>query len=514
MWSIKDLKSKGKKSFTANYWQAIIVSLFIIVLASVRSSSHMGEMRTGEELADFGFGRVGNFLKGIGNTDSFAVTDYLVTKAHATQGVLATILNETGNSGSFMMGIINGINDLAFNGHIGRGIIILIAAVVTFFVWIFFQNIIQVGKHRFFLETRIYPETKIGRLFYIYRIRRVFNVAKVMLVMYVFLALWAFTVVGIFIKYYSYKMVPVVLSENPSITWQEAMDISKKLMHGNKWKAFLLDLSFIGWLFLSVISFGIVSVFYVHPYREATEMELYIFLREEALAKDESLSRIFNDKYLTEKPVGRYYAGQENVDNNEYPMSLFTIPDRHKNLLNNLEASRKYSLKDLIMLFFSLCFLGYLSEILYALVVLGEFVNRGTMYGPWLPIYGCGGILTLILFKRWVRKPILVFIFSVIISGFLEFFASWFLEVFLDKKWWDYSGFFLNIDGRICLEGLIVFGLSCCLNIYLISPLLAGIYDRIIGRRVILICIILITLFIVDFMFSINHPNTAGLVAQ
>ena len=512
MWDRKDLKAKGKKSFIANYWQSIIVSLFIVILASVRSVNRMGEARTGEALTDFGYGRIGKLLEESSNGDLSFLTDSIATKVHATQGVFATILNETGNSGSFLLGIINGINDMAFNGHIGRGIIILIAAIVIFFMWLFFQNIIQVGRHRFFLETRIYPETKFGRIFFVYRIKRIGNVAKVMFMMYFFLALWSLTIVGLFIKYYSYRLAPVILAENPSISWKEALTVSKKMMHGNKLRTFILDLSFAGWMLLSMLTFGLVSVFYLHPYREAVNMELYLALREIELAGDEGSIRIFNDKYLTEKPVGRYYAGQVSTENNEYPMSLFSVPDRHKNQLHKLDYTRRYSLSNLIMLFFSLCFIGYLYEIFYALVVLGEFVNRGTMYGPWLPIYGCGGMLTLLLFKRWSEKPIVVFFCSMALCGIMEFFTSWFLETYLHKKWWDYSGFFLNIDGRVCLEQLIIFGLSCCLNIYLISPFLAGVYDKLPKKRAVIICLILFILFITDFIISLNDPNTAGLV--
>ena len=62
MWDRKTLKSKGKKSFLGNYWQSIIVSLFIIILASVRSVSRMGDARIGEAFTDFGVGRIGTYL--------------------------------------------------------------------------------------------------------------------------------------------------------------------------------------------------------------------------------------------------------------------------------------------------------------------------------------------------------------------------------------------------------------------------------------------------------------------
>ncbi len=510
MWNRKELKTAGKKSFRADYWQAVIVSLFVVILASVRGLSRMGELKTGQALIDVGFGRLGTFFTGLSETDSESIATYLVSKAHASQGILATVLNETSDSGSFLYGLVNGVNDLLFKDGISHGIILIIAAVVLFLYWFFFQNIIQVGKHRFFLEMRMYPETKFNRILFVYRIKRVQNVAKAMFMESLFLTLWCLTIVGGFIKLYSYRMVPKILAENPSISWRDAILTSRKMMDGHKWRTFLLDLSFLGWMILSFITFGLVSVFYVHPYREATDVELYMALRENELAEDKSAEKIFNDDFLTEKPVGKYHAGQEDEENNEYPIALFSVPDRHKSLMQNLDPKRKYSITDLILLFFSLCMVGYFYEVIYYIVAIGEVVNRGTMYGPWLPIYGIGGIVTLLLLRRWADKPVITFSAAFVLSGVIEYFTAWYLETFKHVKWWDYTGFFCNIDGRVCLEQLIVFGLACCLNIYIVSPFLAGVFEKLSKKTIIFLCILLVVLFTADFILSINHPNMAA----
>ena len=70
-------------------------------------------------------------------------------------------------------------------------------------------------------------------------------------------------------------MVPYILAENPGMDHKEAFLISKKMMMGQKWNVFVLDLSFIGWRILEAITFGIVGVFYVEPYYQATMAELY-----------------------------------------------------------------------------------------------------------------------------------------------------------------------------------------------------------------------------------------------
>lgn len=94
-------------------------------------------------------------------------------------------------------------------------------------------------------------------------------------------ALWSLLLVipGI-VKAYSYKLVPYILADNPDIGAKEAIDLSRNMMKGNKWKAFVLDLSFIGWYLLSVLTFGLLTVFYVNPYVNAADAELYRTLRD------------------------------------------------------------------------------------------------------------------------------------------------------------------------------------------------------------------------------------------
>ena len=85
------------------------------------------------------------------------------------------------------------------------------------------------------------------------------------------------------IKTYEYRMIPYILAENPRIKRKEAFELSKQMMKGNKWKTFILDMSFFGWNFLSVLTLGILSIFYVNPYNAATIAELYATLKTKAI---------------------------------------------------------------------------------------------------------------------------------------------------------------------------------------------------------------------------------------
>ena len=105
------------------------------------------------------------------------------------------------------------------------------------------------------------------------------TIAVIMFLRNIYNALWYLTIIGGVIKTYEYRMIPYILAENPNIKRKEAFAMSKQMMKGNKWKAFVLDLSFFGWNFLSVLTFGLLSILYVNPYNAATNTELYAVLK-------------------------------------------------------------------------------------------------------------------------------------------------------------------------------------------------------------------------------------------
>lgn len=82
------------------------------------------------------------------------------------------------------------------------------------------------------------------------------------------------------------------------------------------------------------------------------------------------------------------------------------------------------------------------------------------MFGPWLPIYGVGGVMLLVCLKPFRKNKLVTFILSMILCAILEYGTAWYLETFKQMKWWDYSGYFLTLQGRICLEGIVVFGIG------------------------------------------------------
>lgn len=163
-------------------------------------------------------------------------------------------------------------------------------------------------------------------------------------------------------------------------------------------------------------------------------------------------------------------------------------------------------------LFFLLSFAGWLWEVLIYVVMEGEFVNRGVLFGPWLPIYGIGGLILSVVLGRYEYKPVRVFFISMLLSSVLEYLASWFLERTWGIRWWDYSNDFLNISGRICLWGSLMFGLSGWMLICYIIPYMRLLYRKIWktegGRKLLqLLCLALILLFTADATFAADFPN-------
>ena len=106
------------------------------------------------------------------------------------------------------------------------------------------------------------------------------------------------------------------------------------------------------------------------------------------------------------------------------------------------------------------------------------------------------------------------FLLALLVCGTLEYATGWYLEVFKNARYWDYDGFFLNLHGRICLEGLILFGLGGCLFIYFLAPFLDSIFEKIPRKIKITLCIVFSLLYIVDFAYSTKYPNSGEGVSQ
>ena len=177
--------------------------------------------------------------------------------------------------------------------------------------------------------------------------------------------------------------------------------------------------------------------------------------------------------------------------------------------LNNKEY--KYDFKRTIciyiLLFFISSFIGYLYEVIYYLIDDNELVNRGFLYGPYLPVYGFGAIFMIVLLKKFKKNPILVFLLSMLVTGLLEYLTGYGLYQIYHKKWWDYTGLFLNINGYVCFRSVLTFGIGGILLIYILEPLVCKLTNNISNKKYTIISVSLILILLIDFIFALIFRN-------
>ncbi len=176
-----------------------------------------------------------------------------------------------------------------------------------------------------------------------------------------------------------------------------------------------------------------------------------------------------------------------------------------------LRFYRKYSVITYLLMFFLFAVIGWCWEVIIHLVEDHIFVNRGTMMGPWLPIYGIGGtvgVFVMTVFgKKILKHPALTFLIVMTLCGIIEYATSFVLEQIYGIRWWDYTGYFLNINGRICLEGIVIFGAGGCAAIYLIAPAFDDFLKKVSLKKKIILLLIACPLFLCDMIYSNIHPN-------
>lgn len=412
-----------------------------------------------------------------------------ITSYKPTRGLLSSYFNQITGTGSIVLGILNANNEYIFRNSIPSLVIMIIGILIYIIIYIFVINIITVGKNRYFLEHHSYDETKYDRLFFVYRVKKVKRVARIMIERNLRKILWNLTIIGGPIKHYEYSMIPYILAENPEITSKECFELSKKMTKGYKMKMFLTDLSLIGWYVLGGFTLGLSNIFYFNPYKECIYAEIYMRLRKEVN------SPLLKDTYLDKK-------------GEKYLSKYYFIPEYKKEKIFKINYKIDYKLENLILLFFVFGVFGWIWEVNYRLFNHGVFVNRGMLHGPILPIYGVGGILIIVVLKKFRNQPFKLFISAFTLCGIVEYFTSFILEKTLKMSWWNYNGYFLNIRGRVCLEGLLVFGLAGWIATYYTAPILNNIFEKISKNKKRILVIILIGLFIVDMCYSIIVPNT------
>ena len=479
------------------------------------------------------------------------------------KGIFASVAN-TVSSGHLYMILFGGLHSLLHSTRIASGLVVLGSLILSVMVWIFLKNMYRAILRRSFMEARLYDSVPMSHLLHFRLMRRWTRAALTLLLQSVFEFLWALTVAGIFIKHFSYILVPYIVAENPDIRPREAIRLSSRMMNGHKWECFKLHLTFIGWYLLGIVTFGVTDVFWTLPYEMAVFCEFYASVRSESLEKGIEGSERLNDTYLYVKaeeaflrrtyqdieeqkhfidehrvtlpPVRRFFAknfglwtgsAKEKAEYDEvdtrrqqivedravikgkiYPQRLAPLWDSKNNrVVRKIRFIRTYTIWSVILAFFTFAFVGWVWEVSLHLIGDGVFVNRGVMHGPWLPIYGSGVVMIMLVLARWRSKPVVEAAAIVLLCGAVEYGTSYVLEAVNGMRWWDYTGYFLNLNGRICGEGLMVFALGGMAAVYLLLPILDSLWSRIRPKVTVAICAVLVLAFCADMVYTHKVPN-------
>lgn len=155
------------------------------------------------------------------------------------------------------------------------------------------------------------------------------------------------------------------------------------------------------------------------------------------------------------------------------------------------------------LLFIAYSFIGWCIEVICKLFQYKKFINRGFLIGPYCPIYGTGAILITFLLKKYTNDPIALFIMSIIICGILEYLTSYIMEKIYHARWWDYSQRKFNINGRICLNTIIPFGILGCFIMYISNPFLLELIEKLPELWLNVLSSIILLIYLIDNMVSI-----------
>lgn len=280
MWNRAELKGKAKFSFKRNYWKSVLISLllaFIVGGGGTGAGSFARGLSDGVSGSDESYTDDYDYNDGDYDDDSYYDDDYDDESEY-------DIIRDFSN------GFAEGFQDGASHGHSGTAfaalaifgitfiIIFLILMSVVILLDVFICNPIEVGCTRFYVRN-LNESAQIGNVGFAFD-NNYKNITKTMFFRDLYTILWTFLFIipGI-VKSYEYQMIPYLLAENPQMSREQAFAESKRMMSGQKWRAFVLDLSFIGWNILSAITLGILGIFYVQPYMDATHAALYEALR-------------------------------------------------------------------------------------------------------------------------------------------------------------------------------------------------------------------------------------------
>ena len=236
MWTTSGIKQQGKAAFRLNYWKSVLVSFLLGLLTAGTATVSYRQNSGDQQQIEQSFEEIQEAFNGL------------------TPGQ--------------RIGVIAGVSGA-----------VTLVMVLSLVLKIFVFNPLKVGCFTFFKNNVLDPPADLDSISLGFR-----NYGHTFVTLFLtdlFQVLWTllFIIPGI-IKGYSYRMVPYILAEHPEMPPTEIITRSREMMDGNKWHAFCYDLSFIGWMILSILTLGILGVFWVNPYKDNADAVLYLAVKD------------------------------------------------------------------------------------------------------------------------------------------------------------------------------------------------------------------------------------------
>lgn len=174
----------------------------------------------------------------------------------------------------------------------------------------------------------------------------------------------------------------------------------------------------------------------------------------------------------------------------------------------------KFDIRIVFLLFIIYSFIGWVIEVIDAYIKTGKFVNRGFLIGPYCPVYGIGCTLMIILLSKYLDDIVVLFFMCIVTFSILEYMTSFAMEKLFKARWWDYSNKRFNINGRICLETMIPFGLGGVFVMYVVNPVIMYVLTSMPDILLTIFSIVIGILYTLDLCVSVKVISNLKMTAR
>ena len=165
----------------------------------------------------------------------------------------------------------------------------------------------------------------------------------------------------------------------------------------------------------------------------------------------------------------------------------------------------EYNYYNLFLLFFIYSFLGYIVESISVSLMEKKVVwNRGFLVGPYIPIFGTGAMTMMLTLEKYKDDIVALFIMSMVVCLTIEYLCSLVAEKIFKLRWWNYSDKLFNINGRICLQNGILFGIGGVLIVKYVNTWIENLILLLPNSLMVTLSIILTIIFVSDTILSLH----------